>query len=112
LIVPLPRPDDQAAIARILDSVDTALERKRTAIKRACELERSVLEDAFEKLNAPRRPLRDYTTEVRYGTSKAASERGWGNPVLRIPNVVGDKLDLSDLAFVELAPADVERLRV
>lgn len=31
---------------------------------------------------------------------------------MRIPNVVGDRLALGDLAFVELPPLDVERLRL
>jgi type I restriction enzyme S subunit len=110
--VPSPEADEQAAIARILDAVDTALERTRAAVERAQELERSVLEDAFERLQARRRPLREFTTDVRYGTSKASSERTWGNPVLRIPNVVGDRLELSDLTFVEVPSADVERLRL
>jgi type I restriction enzyme S subunit len=109
---PFPPPDEQAAIARILDAVDTALERTRAAVERARELERSALEDAFEQLEAPRRRLREFTTDVRYGTSKASSDRGWGNPVLRIPNVVGDRLSLADLASVELPPAEVDRLRL
>jgi type I restriction enzyme S subunit len=92
--------------------VDTALERTRAAVERARELERSALEDAFEQLEAPRRRLREFTTDVRYGTSKASSDRGWGNPVLRIPNVVGDRLSLADLASVELPPAEVDRLRL
>jgi type I restriction enzyme S subunit len=107
-----PQAAEQTAIARILDAVDTALERTRTAVARAKELERSVLEDAFERLQAGRRPLREFTTDVRYGTSKASSERASGNPVLRIPNVVGDRLELSDLAFVEIPAADVDRLQL
>jgi type I restriction enzyme S subunit len=112
LLVPLPDSDEQAAIAGVLDAVDLALEHTRAAAERARELERSVLEDAFENLECPTLPLRDFALEVRYGTSKAASDRGWGNPVLRIPNVVGDRLALGDLAFVELAPADIDRLRL
>lgn len=110
LLVPVPPYEEQAAIARILNAVDTALERTRAAVERARVLERSVLEDAFENLDAPHYQLRDYTTDVRYGTSKASSDRGWGNPVLRIPNVIGDRLSLDDLAFVELGASDVERL--
>ena len=41
-----------------------------------------------------------------------SSDKAHGNPVLRIPNVVGDRLALNDLAFVELAEADVERLKL
>ena len=110
--IPVPPPDEQVAIARILDAVDTALERTRAAIERAREVERAVLEDTFENLDAPRLQLRDFITDVRYGTSKASSDRDWGNPVLRIPNVIGDRLALSDLAHVELPPSDVERLRL
>jgi type I restriction enzyme S subunit len=112
LPLPLPSPDEQAAIARILDAVDTALERIRAAVERAREIERSVLEDAFDNLVAVRHRLGEFATDVRYGTSKASSERNWGNPVLRIPNVVGDRLSLDDLAYVELAPSEVERLRL
>lgn len=112
LPIALPPRDEQAAIARILDAVDTALERTRGAVERARELQRGILEDAFENLRAPRLQLREFTTDVRYGTSKASSERGWGNPVLRIPNVIADRLLLDDLAFVELPKWDVERLQL
>lgn len=45
---PLPLPDEQAAIARVLDAVDTALERTRSAIARARELRRGLLQTCFE----------------------------------------------------------------
>lgn len=112
LPIALPPPAEQAAIARILDAMDTALERTGAAVERARELERATLENVFENLQAPNRQLREFTTDVRYGTSRASSERGWGNPVLRIPNVIADRLSLHDLAFVELPPPDVERLRL
>jgi len=105
-------PNEQAAIARVLDSVDTALGRTRAAVERARELERSVLEDAFDNLVAQRHRLGEFVTDVRYGTSKASSDRSWGNPVLRIPNVIGDRLSLHDLAYVELPSSDVGRLRL
>ncbi len=47
LLVPVPPPDEQAAIARILDAVDTALERTRTAVDEAKELKRALLQDFF-----------------------------------------------------------------
>jgi len=112
VLVPVPPPHERVAIARILDAVDTALERTRAAVEQARAFERSVLEDAFENLDAPHLQLLAFTADVRYGTSMASSDRGWGNPVLRIPNVVGDRLALADLAFVELPPSDVERLRL
>jgi type I restriction enzyme, S subunit len=69
-----------------------------------------LIEDAFRRVRTVKRTLRDFATDIRYGTSQASSERGWGNPVLRIPNVVGDQLTLNDLAYVDLRPVDVERL--
>ncbi len=103
---------EQAAIARILDAVDTAIERTREAAKRAQVLERTVIEEALRSLVAQPRHLGDFTTDVRYGTSKASNDKGLGIPVLRIPNVVGDRLDLGDLAFVDLPSSDVDRLRL
>ena len=91
-------PNEQAGIARALDAVDSALERTRAAVEQARQLERSLLEYPFDKLAAKRRRLGTFAVDVRYGTSKASSERGWGNPVLRIPNVVGNRLSLDDLA--------------
>lgn len=103
-------PEEQAAIARILDAVDTALERTRDAIARARVLQSSVLAEAFDALDTPKEKLGDYAAEVRYGTSQAAHERGWGSPTLRIPNVVGDELNLRDVLYVDLRPIEVERL--
>ena len=50
--------------------------------------------------------------EMRYGTSRASNDATRGNPVLRIPNVVGDRLVLDDLAYVDLPAQDVERLHL
>jgi type I restriction enzyme S subunit len=112
LPVPLPPTEEQADIAWLLDTLDAALERTCAAVDLARELERAVLEDAFGNLRAPQVPLREFTTDIRYGTSKGSSERGWGTPVLRIPNVVADRLSLVDLAFVELPSSDVKRLQL
>jgi type I restriction enzyme S subunit len=65
---------------------------------------------AFSELDADWQPLRAFITEARYGTSKASNDKGWGNPVLRIPNVVSDRLRLDDIAFVELPEPEMNRL--
>lgn len=52
LIVPVPPRDEQAAIARILDAVDAALDRTRAAVERARELRRGLLQAAFEFVNS------------------------------------------------------------
>ena len=110
--IPVPPPEEQAAIARILGAVDTTLERTRETVQSAEDLQGVVLEDAFARLEAEHCRLGTFATEVRYGTSVASNDKAHGNPVLRIPNVVGDRLALNDLAFVELSEPDVERLRL
>jgi type I restriction enzyme, S subunit len=112
LLVPVPAPDEQAAVARILDAVDTALERTRTTIERARQLHISTLSDAFHRLKAVRMRLGEYTSDVRYGTSRASNERSWGNPTLRIPNIVKDQLSLDDVTCVALQAAEIERLKL
>jgi type I restriction enzyme, S subunit len=47
LVIPVPSPTEQMAIAGILDAVDAALEHTRTAIDRARELKRAVLQQFF-----------------------------------------------------------------
>ena len=110
--IPVPPPEEQAAIARILDAVDTALERTRETVQSEDVLQRVVLEDAFASLEAEYCRLGTFATEVRYGTSVASNNKSHGNPVLRIPNVVGDRLALNDLAFVELSEPEIERLKL
>lgn len=112
LILPLPPHDEQEGIAGVLDAIDAARERAAAAATAAAELERSTLADAFEALDAEWHRLGAFTRELRYGTSRAASDRGWGHPVLRIPNVIGDRLNLDDLASVELPPTETDRLRL
>ena len=58
LIVPLPGPDEQAAIAGILDAVDATLERTREAIERVCELRRGLLQAFFEFVGSAE-PMKD-----------------------------------------------------
>lgn len=108
--IAFPAEDEQAAIVRILDAVDVAIEQVRKALDQATALQRTLIEDFFSRTSSTCKKLRAFTTDIRYGTSQASSERGWGHPVLRIPNVVADQLTLDDLAYADLRPVDVGRL--
>lgn len=110
--LPYPPPKEQAVIALILDAVDTAVERTRETVQSLDVLQGVVLEDAFANLDAKHYRLGTFATEVRYGTSVASNDKAYGNPVLRIPNVVGDRLALNDLAFVELSEPNIDRLKL
>ena len=58
-------------------------------------------------------PIRKFSSlvdEFRYGTSNKSDDPGL--PTLRIPNVIGGVLDLSDLTCVPVSAADEARLRL
>lgn len=51
--------------------------------------------------------------ETRYGTSVSAdATQASGTPVLRIPNVMGGEVDTTDMKYVELPQAELQRLRL
>jgi type I restriction enzyme S subunit len=112
LSIPVPPLGEQEAIAQLLDAVDKALEQTHVAVNRARQLHICALSDAFERLKSVPRRLGEFTSDVRYGTSQASNARGWGNPTLRIPNVVRDQLSLDDVTFVALRESEIERLKL
>jgi type I restriction enzyme S subunit len=57
-------------------------------------------------------PLGLVLREIKYGTSKRSEYGDVGVPVLRIPNVSGDRLDISDLKSAPLGPKEAAELRL
>ena len=57
-----------------------------------------------------RTALGDIVEEFRYGTSQKSGPTGF--PVLRIPNVVGDRLQPADMKFVAVPKGEANRLRL
>jgi type I restriction enzyme S subunit len=56
--------------------------------------------------------LRDTPVSLKYGTSVKCDYGGNGVPVLRIPNVVGGRIDLEDLKYGELTEKEQSDLRL
>jgi type I restriction enzyme S subunit len=52
----------------------------------------------------------DLLTDLRYGTAKKCSYDPSKTPVLRIPNVVTGKIDLSDLKHTDFTKSEIEKL--
>jgi type I restriction enzyme, S subunit len=109
LVVAAPPEPEQRAIADILDVVDAAIERTGTAIGKAQRLKSGLLQQVFAVGRFTETRLKDWTTDIRYGTSQAANEQGWGHATLRIPNIIGGVIDTADLTFVDTRPEDTER---
>jgi type I restriction enzyme S subunit len=134
LVVPLPPPDEQAAIARILDAVDTALERTRAAVERARELRASIIadllsrgigEDGRVRHDGPRSsafvttPLgslpatwqlstvaREFDLQNGFTLNAERRARFRKRPYLRVANVQRDSLDLNDVQELEAGEAE------
>ncbi len=129
LLVPMPPPTEQAAIARILDAVDTALERTREAAERAQNLLASVIADLLTcgvggngGLRYPRENPGGYAVtalgrlphdwrlstvgdefDVQSGFTLNSERRPrfQKRRYLRVANVQRDSLDLSDVQELE-----------
>ena len=120
-------PEEQAAIARILDAVDTALERTRAAVDRAREVDHSLLHELLERGLEPRG--RSNRGRPKHWTSRSVGEVadvGSGVtlgkyvsglhsvelPYLRVANVQDGHLDLSEIKTVRVPVVEVGNYRL
>ena len=114
--------EEQAAIARILDAVDTALERTRQTVERAQDYKRALVQRVFsEGLYAetqqkspigyiPRSwrvvPLNCVVENFQYGLSVPMDDHG-DLPILRMGNIQNGDVEFSDLKYVNLPDDEV-----
>jgi type I restriction enzyme, S subunit len=117
LMVPVPLPDEQAAIARILDAVDVAMECTREAVERAREVRRALVQRLFTAgLRGERKkkavvghvplswdvvPVSSVVTNFQYGLSVPMQTKG-SLPILRMGNIQDGSVTLSELKYVSL----------
>ena len=119
--------DEQAAIACILDAVDTALERTRAAVEWARELDHSLLHELLQKGLSPNghatggRPRHwtirrvDEVATVGSGVTLGKDVSGFKSvelPYLRVANVQDGHLDLSTIKTVRVQVDQVESYRL
>jgi type I restriction enzyme S subunit len=107
--IQVPPRAEQEAIARILNAVDVAIDRTRTAIATAQRLKQAVLQKVFGAPASQATKLGKYITEIQYGTSQASNDKGWGHPTLRIPNIIGGIINTTDLTCVDAPAREVGR---
>lgn len=108
----LPPLDEQKRIAEILWTADESLvsfdEAKESLLKVADTFANVFLSQNWETKN-----LGKLLIDVQYGSSKRIAPTGTGVvPILRIPNVIGGKIILNDLAFVDLSEPEIDRFRL
>ena len=120
--IPVPSPEEQAAIARILDAVDSALERTREAVKRAKDNKRALVQRVFaEGLYGEVQqkspighipgswqvvPVNCVVANFQYGLSVPMDDHGH-LPILRMGNIQNGDVDFFDLKYVNLPDDEV-----
>ncbi|MBK6689479.1 MAG: restriction endonuclease subunit S [Deltaproteobacteria bacterium] len=105
---------EQRRVTRVvrecLDRVDEARELRALSKVEAKALELAMFQDfvmrGMDQHSWPTVALGDITCSSKYGTSAKAFSDAVGCPVLRMSNIVGGYLDLSDLKYVQLPEAE------
>ncbi|MBS0384073.1 MAG: restriction endonuclease subunit S, partial [Proteobacteria bacterium] len=126
LTMPLPVPptDEQAAIARVLDAVDAAIDRAREAAAQAAEVKRALAQELFSKGTRgelqkktqvgfiPKswevKPVNAVILNFEYGLSLPMHLKG-ATPILRMGNVQHGDVVMEDLKYVTLSKALLDR---
>ncbi len=114
IIVQLPLLEEQRRIAAILDKADAIRRKRQQSLKLADDWVKSQFIEMFgdpgtNPMGWERGTIRDIAADVRYGTSKPASENG-KYAYLRMNNITyGGELDLSDLKSIDVPDNEVEK---
>jgi type I restriction enzyme S subunit len=108
-----PTLDRQRDIVDLLENhlsrLDSAESLVATSLRRVTSLRRSVLAGLH---GGDSTPLGELAVDSGYGTSEKCVASGPGPAVVRIPNLIRGRIDLSDEKRVASASADVERYRL
>jgi type I restriction enzyme S subunit len=115
IAIPLPPLPEQRRIAEVLDRADALRAKRRAALAQLDTLTQSIFLDMFgdpatNPKGWPAKAFVDLIAEFRYGTSNKSASHG--KPALRIPNVIGGTIDLTDLKLVPVDVTEFERLRL
>jgi type I restriction enzyme S subunit len=126
--IPLPPLPEQQKIAHILSMVQQAIDSQERIIQTTTELKKALMQKLFTEglRHEPKKdteigpipeswelvPLEQIAESFQYGTSIKCGYGIKGKPVLRIPNVVGGAVSISDLKFGRPKPNEIGNLRL
>ncbi len=108
---------NQIQIANILSKAETLIEQRKQSIALLDEFLKSTFLEMFgtptsNKKKFSKGTIRDIVTEVKYGTSKPAEEKG-KYPYLRMNNITSDGYwDFSKMKFINMDDAEKKKCSV
>jgi type I restriction enzyme S subunit len=115
--IPLPPLNEQRRIVTRIEELAALMEEAQgLRVKAREEAARLVAHTVSELFTAHRHSgwtrfrLDELVTEVRYGTSEKAHDEPSGTPILRMGNIQGGRLDLTDLKYLYISDRDRENL--
>ena len=128
LDVDYPPLSEQKKIAHILSTVQWAIEAQERLIQTTAELKKALMHKLFTEglRDEPQKqteigpipeswkvvPLEQVAESFQYGTSVKCGYEVQGKAVLRIPNVVGGGIDISDLKYGRPKPNEIGKLKL
>ena len=127
-MIPLPPLVEQKKIAHVLSAVQRAIEAQDRLVQTTTELKKALMHKLFTEglRNEPQKqteigpipeswkvvPLEQLAESFQYGTSVKCGYEVQGKVVLRIPNVVGGDVDISDLKYGRPKPNEIGKLKL
>ena len=115
--IPVPPPEEQVAIAHIIDAVDTVIAQTQEAVTQAKVLKVALVQRLFSEgiRGEPQRktvigqiptswsvvPVKSVVRQFQYGLSMAMAAKG-EYPILRMGNIQAGEVLLDDLKYVDL----------
>jgi type I restriction enzyme S subunit len=115
LMVPLPPISEQRRIVELLDQADALRKKRAEADTKSDRILPALFikmfgDPATNPMGWDVQTLDDIDTKFRYGTSARCTAEPEGLPVLRIPNILKEEIDISDLKYGNFSAKELKNL--